>query len=141
MCQIFILEEDSQGDLPWGRRYCSSVCLQGSAKGRSPGLVIYVPVLAYHFCLALPAVFMQPGDHILTRPLYLSDTNSYRAKLPVAKGEKERPVLNAPMGRSLLPCRRLTLVMDHAQMTSVQSSAKRCSPGCVNAAGKAGHKW
>ena len=39
--------------------------IQGSAKRRSPGLVNFVPALAYHFCLGLPAVFTQPGDHIL----------------------------------------------------------------------------
>ena len=37
-------------------------------KGRSPGLVNFVPALAYHFCLAMPAAFTQPGDHILAEP-------------------------------------------------------------------------
>ena len=38
--------------------------LQGSAKRRSPGLVNFVTALAYHFCLALPAAFSQPGGPI-----------------------------------------------------------------------------
>ena len=42
--------------------------VQGSAKRRSPGLVNFVIALAYHFCLALPAVFPQPGDHLLAEP-------------------------------------------------------------------------
>ena len=35
---------------------------------RSPGLVTYVAAVAYHFCLALPAAFTQPGDQLLARP-------------------------------------------------------------------------
>ena len=27
-----------------------------------------VPAVAYHFCLALPAAFTQPGDHLLAKP-------------------------------------------------------------------------
>ena len=27
-----------------------------------------VPVVAYHFCLALPAAITQPGDHLLAEP-------------------------------------------------------------------------
>ena len=46
----------------------SSEGIQGSAKRRSPGLVNFVIALAYHFCLALPAAFMQPGDHLLADP-------------------------------------------------------------------------
>ena len=29
----------------------------------APGLVNFIPALAYHFCLALPAKFSQPGVH------------------------------------------------------------------------------
>ena len=28
----------------------------------------FVPAVAYHFCLALPAVFTQPEDHLLAKP-------------------------------------------------------------------------
>ena len=34
----------------------------------APGLVNFVPALAYHICLALPAEFTQPGDHLLAEP-------------------------------------------------------------------------
>ena len=42
--------------------------VQGSAKRQSPGLVIVVPALAYHFCPALLAAFTQPGTHLLAKP-------------------------------------------------------------------------
>ena len=42
--------------------------MQGSAQRRTPGLVNFVPALAYPFCLALPAAFTQPGDHLLVEP-------------------------------------------------------------------------
>ena len=35
---------------------------------QSPGFVNFFPALAYHFCLALPAAFTQPGDHLLAEP-------------------------------------------------------------------------
>ena len=40
----------------------------GSAKRLWPGLVNFVAALAYHFCLALPALFTQPGNHHLAEP-------------------------------------------------------------------------
>ena len=42
--------------------------VQGLAKRWSPGLVNFVPALAYHFCLVLPAAFTQPGAHLLAEP-------------------------------------------------------------------------
>ena len=42
--------------------------VQGSAKRWSPGLVSFVPALAYHFCLDLPAAFTQPGACLLAEP-------------------------------------------------------------------------
>ena len=33
-----------------------------------PGLVNFVPAVAYHFCLALPAAFTQPGAQLLAEP-------------------------------------------------------------------------
>ena len=42
--------------------------VQGSAKRQSPGLVIVVPALAYHFCPALLAGFTQPGTHLFAKP-------------------------------------------------------------------------
>ena len=29
----------------------------------------FVPTVAYHFCLALPAAFTKPGDHLLAEPI------------------------------------------------------------------------
>ena len=31
-------------------------------------MVNFVPAFAYHFCLALPAAFTQPGNHLLAEP-------------------------------------------------------------------------
>ena len=42
---------------------CHRFIVQCSAKLWSPGLV-----LAYHFCLDLPAAFTQPGDHLIAEP-------------------------------------------------------------------------
>ena len=42
--------------------------VQGSAKGLRPGLVYFVPAVAYHFCLSLPAAFSQPGNGTLAHP-------------------------------------------------------------------------
>ena len=39
--------------------------VQGSAKRLSPGLMKFAAAVAYHFCLALLAIFTQPGAHIL----------------------------------------------------------------------------
>ena len=39
--------------------------VRGTAIRRAHGLVNLVPALAYHFCLALPAEFTQPGAHLL----------------------------------------------------------------------------
>ena len=47
------------------KRNFMSACplLQGSAKRLKPGLVKFVPAVAYHFCLNLPGAFSQPGKH------------------------------------------------------------------------------
>ena len=48
--------------------------LQGSANPRAPGLVNFVPAVAYHFCLNLPEKFSQPGVHGLADPcMYLTN--------------------------------------------------------------------
>ena len=47
--------------------------IQGSAKRQSTGLVNFVTALAYHFYLALPASFTQPGDHLLAEPCRHTD--------------------------------------------------------------------
>ena len=45
-------------------------------------MVNFVTALAYHFCLALPVAFTQPGDHLLGEPCSiapLSDTPTFPA--------------------------------------------------------------
>ena len=42
--------------------------VQGWAKLPFPGLVNFVPAVAYHFCLILPENFSQPGNGILAQP-------------------------------------------------------------------------
>ena len=46
----------------------TAASVQGSAKRRAPDLVNFVPVVAHHFCLALPAAFTQPGAQLLAHP-------------------------------------------------------------------------
>ena len=41
-----------------------------SAKRRVPGLVNFILALAYYYCLALPAEFMQPEAHTLAQPCH-----------------------------------------------------------------------
>ena len=49
---------DSQGDYIYRARL----------QGRAPDLVNFVDADEYHFFLALPAAFTQPGDHLLAEP-------------------------------------------------------------------------
>ena len=42
--------------------------IRGSTERQPSGLVNFVNALAYHLCQALPAAFMQPGDHLLAEP-------------------------------------------------------------------------
>ena len=42
--------------------------IQGSTNRWAPGLVNFVPALAYHFCLNLPTAFTQPGARLLVEP-------------------------------------------------------------------------
>ena len=58
---------DARGreEVSWERspvRGCLTV--QSSA----PGLVNFVIALAFHFCMALPVAFTQPGAHLLAKP-------------------------------------------------------------------------
>ena len=56
---------------PW-KVYLQTNCfcekLQALAIRWCPGLVNFVTAVAYHFCMALLAGFMQPGDHLLSDP-------------------------------------------------------------------------
>ena len=42
--------------------------IQCLPKRRSPGLVNFVPAVAYYFCLNLPERVLQPGDPFLVQP-------------------------------------------------------------------------
>ena len=46
----------------------NSTRLQGSTKRPFPGVVNFVPAVAYHFCLNLPAAFSQPGNSLILEP-------------------------------------------------------------------------
>ena len=45
--------------------------IQGSAKSKAPCLVNFVPAVAYHICLSLPAALSQPGRSLLADPCIL----------------------------------------------------------------------
>ena len=49
--------------------------LQGSAKRQSRVLVTFVAAVAYHSCLALPAVITQPRYHLLVASCISSALN------------------------------------------------------------------
>ena len=38
-------------------------------------MVNFVTAVAYHFCLALPAAFTQPGNHLLAEPCIILDND------------------------------------------------------------------
>ena len=48
--------------------HTSRPTLQGFTNRQAPGLVNFVPALAYHFCLNLLAAFTQPGARLLVEP-------------------------------------------------------------------------
>ena len=54
----------AESDASEKQQRCHRTKLQGSAKIWALGLVNFVLVVAYHFCLALPATFTQPGVHL-----------------------------------------------------------------------------
>ena len=78
-CHFFVIVRALRGREPLPS--CPSVRLQGSAKKRSPGLVNFVPALAYHLCLALPAAFTQPGDHFLAEPCPQRCVDAHNARM------------------------------------------------------------
>ena len=42
--------------------------IQGTSRWPFPGLVNFVPAVAYHFCLNMPEAFSQPGNGLLEVP-------------------------------------------------------------------------
>ena len=51
--------------------------LQGSTNIQALGLVNFVPPLAYHFCLNLPAASTQPGARLLVEPCTVDINNEH----------------------------------------------------------------
>ena len=74
--------------LPENNSFCNTFTVQGSAKRRAPGLVRFVPAVACHFCLALPAAFTQPGAHLLADPFI--EKGDCEIERGSEKGERER---------------------------------------------------
>ena len=68
MCMWCLQNFQTFFPLIYTTEFTQSPILQGSAKSWSPGLTNFVTADAYHFCLALPAAFTQPEDHILAEP-------------------------------------------------------------------------
>ena len=64
-----------------GRRIIEVSQVQGSAKRRASGFVNFVPAVAYHSYLALPAAFTQPGAHLLAEPCTFFGCSHYKDRL------------------------------------------------------------
>ena len=47
-------------------------CVQGWTIRPFSGLVTFVPIVAYHICLYLPATFSQPGNGLIVQPRSIS---------------------------------------------------------------------
>ena len=77
--------------------------VQDPAKRRDQLLVNFVPAVAYHFCLALPAAFKQPGDHLLAEPCAYDVSDfcipAFHATYPFFR--KIRRFLNPPSGHHM----------------------------------------
>ena len=69
--------------------------VQGSSKRRSPGLMNFVPAVAYHPCLILPAAFTQPGDHLLAEPC--SANIGFAPALVFSSFSIKEPMASAPV--------------------------------------------
>ena len=63
--------------------------IQGSTNRWALGLVNFVPALAYHFCLNMPAPFTQPGARLLVEPCTFSSLCTLASAI-------ERKPSNAP---------------------------------------------
>ena len=68
LCRRNVTELQFKAESVEKKREDFDVDIQGSANRWSTGLVSFVPALAYHFCLALPAAFTQPGACLLAEP-------------------------------------------------------------------------
>ena len=63
--------------------------VQGSSIKRAPGWVNFVPAVAYHFCLNLPAPFSQPGARLILEPCTVNN-NFERAWQLAAASQRRR---------------------------------------------------
>ena len=80
--------------------------LQGSTNRRVPSLVNFVPALAYHFCLNLPAAFTQPKAHLLVEPC--------RAQKQLPRGAQKLSTLSIfDMGQSYFSSGLVVLYSPH----------------------------
>ena len=58
-----------QSYFAWRKIICVHFSLlQGLARMQAPGLVKFAPAVAYHFGLAFPAAYLQPGARLLAEP-------------------------------------------------------------------------
>ena len=74
-------------------------CLQGWAKKRAPCLVIFVPFVAYPFCLNLPEKFSKPGDHFLAQPCNFLIKSSILSCLANTTSQKDAERMPSLVGR------------------------------------------
>ena len=76
--------------------------LQGSAERWFPGLVNFVPAVAYHSCLAVLAAFTQPGARLLAWPCKIAFLQP-NLITDFSQGFKRYPVLphSATEGRTV----------------------------------------
>ena len=58
------------------------ICIQGPAKKQFPGCENFVLAVAYHFCLALPEKFSQPGNHSFAGPCIWKHPNGKKWTSP-----------------------------------------------------------
>ena len=84
-----------EGDSPF---YFPVTKVQGSAKRLRPGLVNFVTAVAYHFCLAMPAAFKQPGASTLAGLCITKRRGRERSKVMEGLLELCRMIKSMPLG-------------------------------------------
>ena len=95
--------------------FLNAVSIQGLAKRRSIGLVNFVTLRAYLLCLALPAVFTQPGHHLLAEPSSNASATCDLSREP----QRERGIMMDEWRRLLTtPKRKLSLSHLSPQQTT-----------------------
>ena len=84
LCQRDVSPCTNMWDCLFELNFC---IIQGSTTRRALGLVNFVPALAYHFCLNLPAALSQPGARLLVEPCTWHDLR--HGEYTSTKGERE----------------------------------------------------